>query len=350
MQGREPGYVSVYSFPYGHSSNGGIPMVDTLMFDFDLPGDIYTGDGDHAAWSEEIADLLARIRIVVQHLLDEDMAEHWRFSLSGHKGVHMYLDFPEVDTDSGNLTQFKAGLGDYGSELVTYLEDQCHVDLGPWLDVDSSDMGRLTRLPNTQHVSATEAFGSKRYCVPVSATELATMDATDYWVKTAEQRALPDSCRRVESHTAKKRIESYIINSSPGSSSSGQSGSFNYERVKKYKENSNDAFESVEDLWLFIENKPCIREYYNRDDQFHYGNESHVMELFVMSKLVSIGVPYEIIVDFFREMDGFSERQTKQQLNEVIARNYSEFNCEKVWNEAERFCLHQQCDIYNRDH
>jgi mRNA-degrading endonuclease toxin of MazEF toxin-antitoxin module len=349
------GYVSVYGFPRGHSTADNIPDVDTLMLDFDVPGDRYDGDGDMEDWSAEMSDLLARVRLVANHLVDRDNADHWRFSLSGHKGVHIYLDFPALNPKIGTLDQFKKGMSNYTSELITYLEKQIGVNLTPWLDVDSSDMGRLTRLPNTKHPGASEAFGNDRYCVPVTPNELRDLTVTDYWALTSTRRPLPDEVRRVESERAKIVAGRHIRNASPNTldSNSHESGTYNSERVEQYKENANDAYETVDDLWLFVDDKPCIKAYHERDgDQFHYGNASHTMELFVMSKLVNMGIPYELIIEFFESMeaDGFSAADTKKRLNEVIARNYNEFNCEKVWDDAPRFCLEGRCNIYNRNH
>ena len=349
---RDDGYVSVYGFPRGHTSDGEVPRVDTLMLDFDVPGDIYDGDGDMGDWTKEMNDLLARVRLVAEYLSEEDKAHHWRFTLSGHKGVHMYLDFPAIHPESGDLSQFKAGLSQYTSELVTFLEDEVNVSLDPWLDVDSSDMGRLTRLPNTRHPGASSAFGSDRFCVPVTVEELRTLTTADYWAMTAEPRRVPDGIRRVESERAHEAVTRYIQYAAP-SSSGTYSGSYNAERVEEYKQATEGNFDSLDDLWLFIEDKPCIKAYFDRDgDQFHYGYASHTMELFVMAKLVNLGVPYELIIEFFERMgaDGYSEQETRARLNEVIARSYNEFNCEKVWADASRFCLENRCNIWRREH
>lgn len=348
----DDGYVSVYGFPRGHSKNGNIPEVDTLMLDFDVPGDQYDGDGDMGDWTSEMYDLLARVRLVVEYLADEGKVDHWRFSLSGHKGVHLYLDFPAIHPEMGDLSQFKSGLAAYTSELITYLEDDIGVNLEPWLDVDSSDMGRLTRLPNTRHPGASSAFGSDRYCVPVTANELRDLTVADYWALTSSPREVPDGISRVESKRAAGRIGRHIQHAS-ASSTATYDRSYNSDRVEEYKRNANDGYDSVDDLWLFLEDRPCIKAYYERDgDHFHYGDASHTMELFVMARLVNMGVPYELIVEFFETMgaDGFHDGATRARLNEVIARNYNEFNCEKVWRDAPRFCLEDRCNIYQRNH
>lgn len=352
IQGNEPGYISVYGFPRGHSTDGNVPRVDTLMLDFDVPGEQYDGDGNMGDWTSEMKDLLARVRLVADYLCDKGKADHWRFSLSGHKGVHLYLDFPVIDHRAGDLSQFKSGLAAYTGELVTFLEEEIGVNLDPWLDVDSSDMGRLTRMPNTIHAKATEAFGTDRYCVPVTADELRDLKVMDYWALTSSAREVPAGIRRVESKRAQKSITRYIQYSS-STNTQEYTGSYNSERVDQYKENSNDGYDSVDDLWLFLEDRPCIKAYYERNgDQFHYGDASHTMELFVMARLVNMGVPYDLIINFFEQMgaDGFDAHQTRARLNEVIARNYNEFNCEKVWQDADRFCLEDRCNIYQRNH
>lgn len=357
--GTGPGYVSVYSFPRGHSSEGEVPRVDTLMFDFDLPGKVYQGDGNRALWRVEMDGLLAVVRRLVTHLVEEGLEANWRFSLSGHKGVHLYLDFEPVSHHHGNLQQFKRGLAEYAENLMEYLNDATGTDLDPWLDVDSTDMGRLTRMPNTLHTAATNAFGDDRYCVPVTASELMDLDPEGYEALVSRPRRLPDEIRRVPSQKAASRIATHVqtARGGNGSASDGAShvGNLTKDQIggilADYDEDtSNPAYQTVNDIWLFVEDKPCIRAFYDRDDQFDYGNQSHVMELFVLTKLVNMDVPSDVMLAFFEEMDGFDEWATKRQLAQIILRHYSEFNCQKIWNDASRFCLENRCNIYRESH
>jgi hypothetical protein len=344
------GFVSVYGFPEGHSSDGNIPEVDTLMLDFDIPGDQYYGDGSFEDWAAEMSELLSRVRLVVEHFLDEGKANHWRFSLSGHKGVHMYLDFPKIERVHGNLREFKSGLGAFVSGLIEYMEEAIEVELKPWLDVDSSDMGRLTRLPNTKHAKASKAFGSSKFCVPVTAKELQNLTVTDYWALTSSRRDVSQKVVRDESERAYLAIVKQIQEST-GKREVDYDSTYNVKKIEEYKNNSKDGYKSLEDLWLFLEKRPCIKAYYDRDgDQFNYGNSSHVMELFVIAKLINMKVPYSLIVEFFATMgaSNFNEAETKKRINELIARDYNEFNCERIWQSAERFCLESQCKIYNK--
>lgn len=344
------GFVSVYGFPEGHSSDGNIPEVDTLMLDFDIPGDQYYGDGSFEDWAAEMSELLSRVRLVVEHFLDEGKANHWRFSLSGHKGVHMYLDFPKIERVHGNLHEFKSGLGAFVSGLIEYMEEAVEVELEPWLDVDSSDMGRLTRLPNTKHPKASEVFGSSKFCVPVTVNELQDLTVTDYWAFTSSRRDVPDTISRDESERAHLAIVKQIQKASGGGEIDYDT-TYDTDKIKEYKENSKEGYKSLENLWLFLEDRPCIKAYHDRDgDQFEYGNSSHTMELFVIAKLINMKVPYDLIIEFFATMDAveFSEAKTRKQVDELIARDYNEFNCERIWEDADRFCLKSRCKIYNQ--
>lgn len=344
------GFVSVYGFPKGHSSQGNIPQVDTLMLDFDIPGNQYDSDGDFTDWSAEMRELLSRVRLVVQHFLDEGKASHWRFSLSGHKGVHMYLDFPKISRIHGSLGEFKSGLGAFTSGLIEYLEEAIDIELEPWLDVDSSDMGRLTRLPNTKHPKASAVFNSQKFCVPVTPTELHNLTVTDYWALTSSRRDVPDSVSRDESERAHLAIVKQIQNAEKRKDTEYDS-TYNPEKIEEYKANAKEGYNSLENLWLFLEDRPCIKAYHDRDgDQFEYGNSSHIMELFVIAKLINMRVPHDLIVEFFATMGAseFDEAKTRDQINQLIARDYNEFNCARIWDDAERFCLKSRCNIYNQ--
>lgn len=95
-----PGYTSVYSFPNGHSTDGNLPKIDTLFFDLDIPSDEGSYNpregGEVAAWRRDMSKLLVRARMVAQVIRDADLAKHVRVAYSGHKGIHLYIDFPHA--------------------------------------------------------------------------------------------------------------------------------------------------------------------------------------------------------------------------------------------------------------
>jgi len=175
-----PPYVSVYGFPNGHPKDGHVPAIDTLFIDFDIPasGSYRSNNPNIDAWKRDMSALLTRVRAVCKMLLREGRAKNFRAALSGHKGVHLYLDFPAIETADDTLGQAKVGLGQYSQRLLEYLQHETRMDLEDWIDVDSRDMARLCRLPNTIHSGAASAFNEDRYCVPVSISELSQITRT----------------------------------------------------------------------------------------------------------------------------------------------------------------------------
>ena len=165
-----PGYYSVYSFPRGHSQDGKIPKVDCIFIDLDVEGDDYdpkNGDTDFDAWRRDMSALLARARMIAKAIIDGGEQQHFRVVLSGHKGLHLYLDFPTVSPENGDFLQFKNGLKSYGEQVMSWLDSTAGgVNIDPWIDVDASDLGRLARHPNTIHHGA--AYEDATSCVPVS--------------------------------------------------------------------------------------------------------------------------------------------------------------------------------------
>jgi hypothetical protein len=62
-----------------------------------------------------------------------------------------------------------------------------------------------------------------------------------------------------------------------------------------------------------------------------------------------MNVPRDVIHEFFSEIDGYQEATTDKQIDEVIGREYSEFNCSSILQEAEQFCLREECSVYRRN-
>jgi len=214
-------FVSTYSFPRGHTKENAIPRVDTLFIDFDFEnGDYQPGSGDRDAWRRDLSHLLVRARMVAR-LLDERGTAGWRAALSGHKGIHLFLDFEPLDTSVGEFTEFVAGLNDYATDLIDDIASETGLDdLHDYVDVTSSDMGRLCRVPNTLHTGATQSFSEDRYCVPITLRELAAITPDRYESLTQAPRTVPLESRNPNTDVT-ERIEQYIQTATPGTSRSG---------------------------------------------------------------------------------------------------------------------------------
>lgn len=340
-------FISVYGFPNGHTTDGNVPEIDTLFIDFDIPrgGEYRSSNPDPQAWYRDMSGLLTRVREVARLLVREGLAQHFRAALSGHKGVHLYLDFPAIDPTEGTIGQFKVGTKQYADELVQYLQESTHLDLEEWVDVDSSDMARLCRMPNTKHWGASQAFDEDRYCVPVSVRELVEVAPNEYVKLTRETRPVPDGCERNPSERAGRIITQYVreAKANPVGNSSGS----NYDpaAIKEYEKQTNDKI-TLDDVPFLTSNKPCIWAFRERDDMFNHGAASHSMELNVIACLVGKRVPIDVIVEYFSASDDFNENYTREQVKTVIARNYSQFSCKTIWKKADQFCLKDSCNIY----
>jgi len=336
--GGEAPFISVYSFPGGHSRDGNVPRIDTLFIDCDFPdGDYVEGSGDRAAWRRDLSHLLVRVRQVAQ-FLDENGRSGWRASLSGHKGVHMFLDFPAIDETLGGLQQYKAGVGNYAEELVNRLAAETGIrSLHDYVDVTSSDMGRLCRVPNTQHMGATESFGEARFCVPVSLSELADITVDGYETLTQSPRPVPYDGRE-PNESVGDIIEQHVTTATPGvTSSSAAAADMNWGRVDTYKARSNDNI-TLDDIERLTMDRPCVAEFPHRDDVWDHGFQSHFMELFCITELVNKRVPIDVIKDYLAQAPNYDERYSDQKIREVIASNYDRFKKETVKEKAPVFC------------
>ncbi len=339
-------FISVYGFPNGHPKDGKVPAIDTLFIDFDIPrgGEYRSTNPDPSAWYRDMSGLLTRVRKVSRLLVREGSAVNFRAALSGHKGVHLYLDFPALDPCEGTIGQFKVGTKRYADELVKYLEDSTHLDLEAWVDVDSSDMARLCRMPNTKHVGASRAFDEDRYCVPVSVRELAEITPNEYVKLTRAPRPVPEECTRDPSERAGSIITQYVREAvaKPQNHAGSQ---YDPAALTEYEKQTNDRI-TLEDVPFLTSNKPCIWAFRERDDMFNHGAASHSMELNAIACLVGLNVPIDVIVEYFSDSDDFDEEYTRGQVESVIARDYNQFRCETVWEQAEQFCLKDSCNIY----
>lgn len=351
--GGKQGYVSTYSFPRGHTDEGNLPEINCIFIDFDIPGDAeYRGDGPYAgtleSWSRDMSALLVRSKMVARALIDAEIGKHWRWSLSGHKGIHGYLDFPTLSPDEGSFRQFKNGLAAYSEGLVEQLNQASGgVDIEPWLDVDSSDLARLTRHPNTRY-HGVDHGASNRWCVPLSTRELASLDdPNDYLTLTSGPREVPENCERNPSENAGRTVAQYIRNAS-GSKMRAGSGSTVYSRaaVENYKDESNEKIE-IGDLKFLTANKPCIWAFRERDDAFDHGSASRTMEIGVIKELMNKNVPVDVMIEFFEGIPGFEEDYTRDLVLDVVGRQYGPLKCENIIRNAEQFCLGSSCKLYD---
>lgn len=336
IRGDGPGYVSVYSFPHGHTSESGenVPLIDTLMFDLDFEG---AKDSSVADWKRDMSALLVRTRMVAQVLIDAGLAKHWRASLSGHKGIHLYLDFPALDDDTGTAAQFRNGLDKYTDDLVDTLQQETGLsDLDEYIDVVSGkDFARLTRLPNTVHEGATGRFGETRFCVPVSIEELAEIKTDDYVDLTRKPRKVPEQCRRNESKRTQEVLTKEIRLAKDGVLAANYSGSsFDPGKVDSYEEIANDAMDLKR---LEIHMRPCSWKFRERDDMFAHGHESHIMEINCIAEMVDLKTPIDVMVEFFDVNDDFSESYTRGKIKEIIAYQYSPFTHDTLSEKAGAF-------------
>lgn len=352
-----PGYYSVYSFPRGHPKNGNIPKVDSIFIDLDIKGDRYAPDAGHdtfEAWKQEMSALLARCRMIAGSIIEAEREEYFRVVLSGHKGLHLYLDFPEISPDnSASLHQFKNGLREYGENLMTWLDSAAGgIEIEPWVDVDASDLSRLARHPNTRHHGA--AYDDEeRWCVAITVDELADLDCDSYLDYTSSPRSIPDESRRTPSEEAGKKVVQYIRSASSSESSSATSN-YDPKEVARYVNESNNDIE-LDDVLFLTSNKPCIEAFRERDDAYQHGEASRVMEISIIARMAEMGVPLDVMHEFFEPIPGYDENFTDEMIRDIIGREYREFNCNRICGtpsrrgEAEQFCLGDSCGVYRRE-
>jgi hypothetical protein len=344
-----PGYYSVYSFPRGHSRDGNIPKVDCIFIDLDVEGDYdpNAGSTDFGAWRRDMSALLARARMIADAIIEGEREQYFRVVLSGHKGLHIYLDFPTIAPTNGDFGQFKNGLKSYGEQVMSWLDSTAGgVNIEPWVDVDASDLGRLARHPNTIHHGA--AYDdTTRWCVPITVAELSELKVDDYLTLTEGPR-WPDGYSKNPSTAAGDKVVQSIRSARSSTRNAGGRGStFDKAAVEQYDEEANDGIE-LEDIAFLTSNKPCIEAFRQRDDAFDHGNASHTMEISIIANFVEMSVPRSVIHDYFADIQGYEEGYTDEQIDKIIGRQYKEFNCQNIADRAPMFCLGSDCSVYQR--
>ena len=334
LRGDGPGFVSVYSFPNGHTSDSSenIPRIDTLMFDLDIDG---AKNATEDEWKKEMTGLLVRTRIIAQQLIEDGLDQYWRASLSGHKGIHLYVDFPAIDVREGTAGQFRNGVEKYTNDLLDTIQSETELtNLNDSVDVMSGeDFARMTRLPNTVHEGATKRFSETRFCVPISIEELAEIRVDDYVELTRRPRAIPEGCHRIESQKIHDVLVRDIQTASVASWGSSHTSQKESKNIEQYLEDVNEGF-TLESLRLSKRLRPCCWRFHDRDDRFDYGDQSHVMELNCIAEMVANNLPIDLMVDFFAVDEDFDEEYTREQITKVIKYNYSPFTTEKLKTQA----------------
>lgn len=342
-------FVSVYSFPDGHTKEGNVPHIDTLFIDFDIEGREYvSGSGDRAAWQRDLSFLLVRVGMVAETLLDNG-ATGWRAALSGHKGVHLFLDFPAVSSNAGEFEDFIAGVNEYARELTSTLIEESGVsDLSGYIDVTSADLGRLCRVPNTLHGGATESFGEERYCVPVALGELTDMTPWRYEELTRQPQPLPVATRE-ENENAGDIVERHVLNATPGVFAEGKQPSYaDYTRYREYINEVQNPSIELGDVKLLTSDRPCVWDYHLREDKFQHGYQSHYMEMFCIRELQEKNVPVKTMKAFFANAPEYDEAWTENRIKQVLSYGYNRFNVISILEKAPEFANPDGCEICRR--
>lgn len=341
-------FITTYSFPNGHTKHGNIPRIDRLFFDFDIPdSDEYrSGGNDAASWARDMSRLLVRTRKVARFLLRTEYPESWQVVLSGHKGVHLDLVFPPIDPMNGDFDQFKVGMKSYSDSIVKYLKDATGLDdLDEWVDVDSSDLSRMRRVPNTLHLGATKAFGEDRFCVPVTLEELADIGPADYIELTRSRRPVTLAMKANPNERAAEVLTQRIKTATPTTGSFNRRANRNPALIDKYEEEANDTI-TADDIPFVLSDRPCVVEFPKRDDAFSHGSASHLMEMKAVTEMMEKKVPIQTMIDFLNQHPDADENYTRERVEQYISRNYNAVNCDTLWQSAEQFCLKSGCKIW----
>lgn len=331
-------YISTYSFPDGHTKNGNIPRINTLFIDFDFDkGDYDPENPDISAWRRDISKLLVRVRRVAA-FLDESDAVGMRAALSGHKGVHLFVDFPNLSLEDVEFQQCINGMNAYAEAFIDELINETGVtSLRKYVDVTSADLGRLCRVPNTIHGGATEIFGEERYCVPITISELASITPDSYIEYTSSPRTPPES--RIENEDVAEILRQHIKTASDGTSrnqGTRSAATIDWSRVEEYKETQNEQI-TLEDIPLLTSDRPSLWEFYKRNDKYQHGDESHYMEVFCINELLYHNVPVSVIIEFLDSAPEFDEQYSRNRIRTIIAHDYSRFSRQAVKQNAPTF-------------
>jgi uncharacterized protein YqkB len=363
-------FISTYSFPSGHTKDDGIPRIDRLFIDMDVPddGEYRSGAEREDAWIRDMSRLLIRVRKVAHFLLNSEDPGCWQASLSGHKGVHLDLVFSEIPTENRSFNQVHNGMGTFSDSLTEYLRSATDMnDLDEYIDVSSADLGRMRRVPNTIHAGATQSFGEDRFCVPVTLAELANIKPADYINFTKSRRPVTDGMKAVPNESAADVLTHNIkIASESDFRHTGGGSSASVDRLVQYEKGQNDRID-VEDLPFVMSDRPCVLSFFEDQQAFSHRSSSHLMEMKAITEMAEKGVPIKLrrdedgdvlvkkdvptvvggtMVEAFANHPRFNRVYTRERVNEYLSRDYSPVSCNKIWQQADQFCLHSDCQIW----
>ncbi|MFC7191898.1 hypothetical protein ACFQL7_20650 [Halocatena marina] len=342
-------YISTYSFPNGHTTESGIPRVDRVFIDMDMPDscDYRSGRSSQATWAKDMSRLLIRVRKIAKVILKSGKAAAWQASLSGHKGIHLDIVFPPISPLNGSTSQFKNGIKEYMRGIVEYLKNETKIsDIEKYIDVSSKDLARMRRVPNTLHGGATDAFGESRYCVPLTIRELSEITPAKYVELTSSRRAVTTDMAPTPSEHAHK-VLSQMVRLASGRSGQRNSGRIDEEAFEAYKSRSNDNI-TVDDLDYVMSHRPCVSAFIERDDAFDHGGASHLMEMKAITEMMAENVPVDVMIEWFDQRDDVDTGYTRERIRQYVSRSYNPANCETIWNDASTFCIHNDCQIWNK--
>lgn len=283
-------------------------------------------------------------------IMDAGLTEHFRVSLSGHKGIHLYIDFEPLSSELGSLQQYKNGLQQYAEEIIDHFANEAGIEIRRWLDVTSHDLGRLARHPNTPHTGAKHVDYTP-FCVASSVEELANLTPDKYLELTKQPRALPDAAFRSQSERAHNVLTEHVKSASESEirTKPGESSYRNDDTLEQYRDASNDKITASKVRNLLIKNKPCIGAWLDRDDAYRHGGSSREMEINVIKELAKHEVPIGVMIELFSDIPRFDEGYSRSLIRDVIARYHpSSFVCRSITESAPQFCLGEGCHIYNR--
>lgn len=343
----EPGYFSVYGFPNGHPRDGGIPVVDTLFIDLDIPStgnygrpDPESDEADLEAWTTDMHLLLARVRRLAAVLIDGGYDQFIRAALSGYKGIHLYVDFEPLRTDLGSIENYKMGLAQYAADFIRELSAEAGIDVERYFDVDSSDLARLTRMPNTVHEKATAAFGEPRYCVPVSLSELTEITPERYVELTrSPRRPLKPRYPSVQAGQTLTMYVAMAVGDQVGDGPRRKT----VVNLNEWDRNANEI--GIDDVDFLLSNKPCLRAFVRRADCYDYGDESHQAKLALLIELAVRKTPVGTVLAYFDQTPNHDQLLTKLEYQNVLRYQYSPYRHDTLWRKAGSFCNPENCRL-----
>jgi hypothetical protein len=136
------------------------------------------------------------------------------------------------------------------------------------------------------------------------------------------------------------------VRNAPTSARRSTTGStVNRGRIEQYEQTANDSI-GVDDLPFVLSDRPCVLAFVEREDAFNHRSASHLMEMKCITEMMAKAVPIETMVAFFEQAPGFEEDYTRDRIEQYISRGYKPVSCDKIWQQADQFCLQSGCQIW----